>query len=63
VLCRANSSGGFCQQGLGSRQIQLDELLHAFKGLASQAEEGFDIGFVGGQNLFSGQHTVLLKKG
>jgi hypothetical protein len=38
-------------------QVQFDELLDAFEGLVGQAEEGFDIGLVGGNNLFSGQRS------
>ena len=48
--------GGFAQGGLGGGQVQLDELLDAFERLAGQAEEGFDRGFLRGQDLFSGQH-------
>jgi hypothetical protein len=47
--------GGLGQRGLGDLQVQLDELLDAFEGLVGQAEEGLDIGLVGGDQLFSGE--------
>jgi uncharacterized repeat protein (TIGR03806 family) len=47
--------GGFVQGGLGGGHVQFDELFDAFEGLVGQAEQGFDVGFVGGQDLFSGQ--------
>ena len=47
--------GGFAQRGLGDLQVQLDQLLDAFEGLGGQAEQGFDVGLLGGDELFSGQ--------
>jgi hypothetical protein len=54
---RLGGAGGFGQGGLGGGEVQLDELLDAFEGLGGQAEEGFDGGFLRGQDLFSGQHV------
>jgi len=54
--------GGFGQGGLGGGDVQLDELLDAFEGLRGQAEEGFDVGFLRGQDLFSGQHGWFLQR-
>ena len=55
--------GGFAQGGLGGGHVQLDELLDAFESLGGQAEEGFDGGFLRGQDLFSGQHMEYLQLG
>ena len=48
--------GGLGQRGLGNLQVQLDELFDAFKGFLGEPEQGLDIGFVGGNQLFSGHH-------
>ena len=53
---------GFSQGSLGSGQIEFDNLLDAFKRLARQAEQGFDIGFVGSNDLFNGQHVRISNK-
>ena len=51
--------GGFGHRGLGDLQVQFDQLLDAFEGLAGQAEQGFDVGLVGGNDLFNGHHGVV----
>ena len=51
--------GGFAERGLRDLQVQVDEFLDAFECLAGQAEHGFDIGFVGGDQLFRGLHLGL----
>ncbi|MGC3984202.1 MAG: hypothetical protein QM777_05455 [Pseudorhodoferax sp.] len=48
---------GFGQGGLGSGDVQFDQLFDAFEGLGSQAEQQFEVGFVGGNDLVSGQHV------
>jgi hypothetical protein len=35
---------------------------HAFERLGGQAKQGFDVGFVGCQDLFSGQHGNISSK-
>ena len=49
--------GGFLQRRLGNLDIQLDELLDAFQGLLGETEHGLDVGFLGDNDLFSGQHV------
>ena len=49
--------GGFGHRGLGGRDVQLDELLDAFERLAGQAEEGVDVGLLGVDDLFDGDHV------
>jgi hypothetical protein len=39
------------QRGLGGLQVQLDQLLDAFEGLVGQAEQGFEVGFLRGEEL------------
>jgi len=51
--------GGFAQGGLGDLQVQLDELLDAFESLVGQTEQGFDVGLVGGNDLFSGEEGAI----
>ena len=52
-------AGGLVQGGARGGQVQLDELFHAFKGLGRQAKQGFDVGLVGGEDLFGGQGHVV----
>jgi hypothetical protein len=40
---------------LGDLQVQLDQLFHAFEGLVGQTEQGFEVGLVGGGELFRGE--------
>src|SRR5262249_3653983 len=56
VQARLGRLGGFGQGGAGSGDVQFDDLLDAFESLGGQAEQGFDIGLLGGQQLLSGQH-------
>ena len=48
-LCVAS---GFRQGSFGSGQVQFNQLFNAFESLVGQAKQGFDIGFVGSNNLF-----------
>ncbi|MDT4874874.1 hypothetical protein FQZ97_1102060 [compost metagenome] len=48
--------GGLGQGGLGGLNVQLKQLFHAFEGFLGQTENGFDVGFLCGDDLFSGQH-------
>jgi hypothetical protein len=48
--------GSLGEAGLGDLQVQFDELFHAVEGLLGQAEEGFDIALLSGDDLFSGHH-------
>jgi hypothetical protein len=54
--------GGFADGAARDLQVQLDELFHAFEGLLGQAEEGLDVGLLGGDDLVSGEvgHGELL---
>ena len=54
--------GGFADRGARHLQVQFDELLDAFERLVGQAEEGFDVGLLGGDNLVSGQHDEGLRE-
>ena len=54
---------GLGEGSLGGLHIQLDQLFHAFEGFLGQAEEGFDVGFLGGNDLFSGQHNSFSCEG
>ena len=51
--------GSFVHRGLGNLHVQFDQLFHAFKSLLAQVKQGGDVGFVGGHQLFSGQHVDL----
>ena len=51
----ARVHGHFGQRRLGDLQVQLDQLLDAFEGLRGQAEQGLEVGLVGGGELFRGQ--------
>ena len=42
----------FAQRSLGDLQVQLDELLDAFERLVGQVEQRFEVGFLGGNDLF-----------
>ena len=55
--------GGFGQGSLGGLNVQLDQLFHAFKGFLGQTKQGLEIGFLCGNNLFSGQHGDTPKDG
>jgi hypothetical protein len=55
-------AGSFGQGGLGGGDVQFDELFNAFESLGGQTKQGFDVGFVGGQDLFSGQHICISSK-
>ena len=49
--------GGLGQGCFGSLDVQLDQLFHAFEGFLGQTKQGFEVGFLGGNDLFSGQHV------
>jgi len=54
---------GFRQSGARGGHVQFDELFNAFESLAGQAENGFEVGLLSGQNLFLRQgHEELLIK-
>ncbi|MDT4847919.1 hypothetical protein FQZ97_819960 [compost metagenome] len=46
---------GFGQGGLGSGHVQFDQLFNAFESLGGQAEQGFEVCFLSGEDLVSGQ--------
>jgi hypothetical protein len=57
--------GGFFQRGLGSRQVQLDDLFHAFEGLGGQSVDQVQLGLQvglggGGQLILVRKHVYLL---
>jgi hypothetical protein len=47
---------GFSHRGLGGREVELDQLLDAFERLAGEAEKGVDVGLLGVDDLFDGDH-------
>ena len=62
-LCVFHAHHGLCvvasfsQSGFGGLHIQFDQFFNAFKGFVGQTKQGFDVGFVGGHDLFSSQHN------
>ena len=51
--------GGFGQGGARGGNVQLHQLFNAFEGLVRQAEQGFDVGLLGSEDLLGGQRHVI----
>ena len=62
ILHRQRGKAGFgrvAEAGLDDLQIERGELLDAFERLGGEAQHNFEVGLVGGGELFGIQHGVL----
>ncbi len=60
---RLGVARGVGQRRAGGLHVELQHALDALKGLLRQAKKGFDVGFLGGNHLFGGQHGEAPEKG